>query len=186
MDIPWGSDLAKKFITNVGLITTNGSNGHNIMAAEWTHHISYSPGLIAVCVCPGKVTHENIKKQKEFGISITAEDQDAVSSVSGGYSGKEYDKITALKELGVGFYNAKKIDVLMVKDVSANFECKLVKELDIGSHTIFIGEVLEANDHNKQPLGYHGGKYWILEKNPEKPSDKERKRIADIVEKHKK
>ncbi len=29
MDIPWGSEAAKKFITNVGLITSNGPFGHN-------------------------------------------------------------------------------------------------------------------------------------------------------------
>lgn len=50
-----------KFITNVGLITSNGHFGTDVMACEWTHHISYRPGLIAVCIHPDKATHENIK-----------------------------------------------------------------------------------------------------------------------------
>ena len=54
MDLPWGDDCSKKFVTNVGLITSDGPHGPNIMACEWTHHVSYSPGLIAVCIGPEK------------------------------------------------------------------------------------------------------------------------------------
>ncbi len=50
MDLPYGDIKTWKFATNVGLITSNGPVGHNIMAAEWTHMVSYSPGLIAVSI----------------------------------------------------------------------------------------------------------------------------------------
>src|SRR3989338_8642094 len=111
MDIQWGSEGAHKFTTNVGLITSNGPHGNNIMAAEWTHQVSYSPGLIMVNVGFDKATEENIKRSKEFGISLAAADQSIVSSVAGGSSGKEVDKIAVLKDLGVEFYKAEKIDV---------------------------------------------------------------------------
>ena len=71
MEIPWGSEAAKKFVTNVGLITSNGPYGHNIMAAEWTHHVSYNPGLIAVCIRPTAATNANITKTKKFGRNRT-------------------------------------------------------------------------------------------------------------------
>lgn len=51
-----------------------------------------------------------------------------LSSVAGGSSGKNTDKIGALKELGFKFFKAKKIDVLMVEDAAMNAECRLVKE----------------------------------------------------------
>ena len=50
MDIPWGDENSKQFITNVGIVATNGPNGYNIMACEWTHLVSYRPGLVAVCI----------------------------------------------------------------------------------------------------------------------------------------
>ncbi len=182
MDIPWGSDLAYKFITNVGLITTNGPNGPDIMACEWTHHVSYSPGLIAICVNRYAATNENIKKTKEFGVSICAEDQNVISSISGKYSGKDYDKVKMLKELGYMFTPAEKINVVMVDDSAAQFECKLKETLEMGSHTIFIGEVVAARDNEeRKPLGFHAGKYWVLEKNPEKPSDSERSKIDHVA-----
>ena len=100
MDLPWGDSRSNQFVTNVGLITSNGPYGNDIMAAEWTHHVSYKPGLIAVCINPKDATHANIEKTKEFGVSLCASDQNVLSSISGGYSGKNYDKIEALKEIG--------------------------------------------------------------------------------------
>src|SRR3989344_1725210 len=109
MDLPWGDEKTVQFITNVGLITSTGPYGDNIMAAEWTHHVSYSPGLIAVCIGLNKATLENIRATKEFGVSIAATDQNVIASVAGGSSGKNVDKIKALKELGFKFYRANKI-----------------------------------------------------------------------------
>ena len=145
MDLPWGDERTRQFITNVGLITSDGPHGQNIMACEWTHHISYSPGLIAVCIKPDDATHANIQKTKEFGINLCAADHTVLSSVAGGYSGEDHDKIGALKELGFEFYRAKKIKPLMVRGAAMNVECKLVKELSLGDHTMFIGEVVEAS-----------------------------------------
>ena len=59
-----------QFITNVGLITSNGPAGIDIMAAEWTHHISYSPILISINVRAHDVTAENIQSSKEFGVNL--------------------------------------------------------------------------------------------------------------------
>lgn len=187
MDLPWVDGGSKKFITNVGLITTDGPFGPDVMACEWTHHISYSPGLIAICVRPHDATHDNIKQTKEFGVNLCATDQSVMSSVAGGFSGKEYDKVNALKELGFEFYNASKIRAPMVKGASLNAECKLLNELSLGDHTMFVGEVLEvSNDADKAPIGYHNGRYWIMNSNVQKPSQEERERFRNVVEKFKK
>ena len=48
MDIQWNDRRTRQFVTNVGLITSDGPYGADVMSAEWTHHMSYSPCLIAV------------------------------------------------------------------------------------------------------------------------------------------
>ncbi len=186
MDLPWGDEKTTKFITNVGLITSDGPHGHNVMAAEWTHHVSYSPGLIAVCLGPGKATTDNIRKTKEFGVSLAAVDQSVLSSVAGGYHGIQHNKIKALEELGFKFYQSKKIKALMVKDAALNVECRLIKEIELGDHTMFVGEVVEASISGKEPLAYHQGKYLKVTETLPKPSDAERAKIKGIVEKHRK
>ncbi|MEK6854296.1 MAG: flavin reductase family protein [Nanoarchaeota archaeon] len=186
MDLPWGSEESAKFITNVGLITSNGPNGQNIMSAEWTHHVSYSPGLIAVCVGQGKATNENIKATKEFGVSIAAVDQNVLASIAGGSSGKNVDKIAVLKALGFKFYKAKKINILMVEGAVLNAECKLVHMAELGDHTMFVGEVLDAKISAKEPIIYHGNKYFKVGDSVEKPQPEELESIKKAVEKFRK
>jgi flavin reductase (DIM6/NTAB) family NADH-FMN oxidoreductase RutF len=186
MELPWNDPRSNKFVTTVGLITSAGLDGPNIMACEWRGHISYKPGLIAISLGHTKDTVKNIRNTKEFGINLCAADQSFLSSISGGYSGSKYDKVEALKELGFEFYNASKIKALMVKGASLNAECQLFQEMTFGDHVMFIGEVIDAvHNPEKQPLVYHDGKYWSLE-SAMKPKPEERERIRKVVEKHKK
>ena len=91
-----------------------------------------------------------------------------------------------LEELGFGFYKAKNINVMMVKDASLNLECKLVKEIDLGDHTLFVGEVIAININEKDPLPYFNGKYWKFDTNIEKPAQEELDRINNVTKKYSK
>ena len=184
MKLPWNDPCSNKFATTIGLITSNGRYGNDIMACEWTHHISYDPGLIAISLGPTKATVKNIKISKEFGVNLCALDQSVIASVAGGFSGINYNKIEALKELGFEFYQAKKIKSLMLDRASLNVECKLIREIKFGDHIMFIGEVVYAvQNPEKKSLIYHDRKYWSLQPLV-KPSQEERERIRKIVEKH--
>ncbi len=186
MDLPWGDEKTIKFVTNVGLITSNGPNGHNIQAAEWTHHVSYSPGLIAISIGKDRTTRENIIATKEFGVSLAADDQNVISSVAGGSHGKDVDKIKILQELGYKLYKAKKINAYMVEGAALTAECKVVNVVEVGDHTLFVGEVQEAAMGKKEPLAYHGMKYWKLGENIPWPEGKELEKINSLVEKFRK
>ena len=101
MDLSWNDRRTRQFVTNVGLITSDGPPGPNIMAAEWTHHISYSPSLIAPNIRGHDATAQNIKESKEFGVNIAAENQNVICSMAGKYKGIHVDKISVLKEAGI-------------------------------------------------------------------------------------
>lgn len=187
MDLPWNDERSKKFITNVGLITSEGPFGPDVMACEWTHHVSYHPGLIAVCIRPDDATHENIKQTGEFGVNLCSTDQSRMSSIAGRYTGTKFDKIKALEELGFKFYKGIKIAAPMINGAAVNIECVLSKEIPLGDHTTFIGEVVEASNNNeKEPLAYYDGKYFIMNTPVERPTYEERDTMGKIVEKYKK
>ncbi|MGH9922353.1 MAG: flavin reductase family protein [Nitrososphaerales archaeon] len=150
--------IERYFATGVGLITSTGRNGPNVMAAEWTLHISYDPMLIAVFIHKGEATYENIMQTREFGVNMSTDQQTNLVNISGGYSKKEIDK------LGLGnlfkLYRAHYIKAPMIKDCIINAECKVVKRYNIGDHTAVIGEVVHAKfDKTKSPLIYHKGTY---------------------------
>lgn len=154
------------------------------MTCAWVNRVSFNPGLISIAIGKDRTTWKNIKKTKVFGISLCSDEENVLASVAGGYSGKDFDKIKALKELGFKIYKAKEIDVLMV-EAALNLECKLVGELDAGDHTLFIGEVISGKSSEKNPLLYSQGKYWSIGKQVLKPNTKELERIKKIVEKNK-
>lgn len=185
MDLEWNDAKAGQYISNVGLITSNGPNGQNVMSAEWTHYLSYAPALMSVCIKPDHASHANIKESKEFGISLAASDQAMFASVCGGNTGAKVDKIKVLEELGFGFYDAETIGCLMVKGTTMNAEMKVVKEVEFGDHTMFVGEVQKiTGDENASSLIYHKGKFWKVGDPMEGPPQEKRDEIAALYEKY--
>ncbi len=175
----------KQFVTCVGLITSNGSYGHNVMACEWTHQISYDPFLIAVCIRSHKATFINIKETNVFGVNLAASDQNWIASIAGNESGKTVNKIKVLEELGVAFYPAGSIDVLMVKGAAMTAECRLVKLVDIGDHPLLIGEATTVSDYQKEPIIYHRGKYFKVGEQMKKPDRQTLAHFDDVIKKYK-
>lgn len=182
MNIPDGDPRLQKSITNVGLITSNGSYSHNIMACEWTYLFSYEPALIALGIRPHKATSHNIRETKMFGVSICAEDQNVISSVAGNHTGKDTDKIGLLKELGFEFYPAKTADLLMVTGACMNAECKLVEILELGDHPLLIGDIEHITANDKQPLSYFQGRYHKIGEEIQKPDRKLRDQIKKLAQ----
>ena len=186
MDLPWGDEKTTQFVTNVGLITSTCPHGDNVMACEWTHHVSYMPGQIAIFVKKSSATNANIKATKEFGVNLTAADQSVLAILAGGSSGKEFDKVAILKEVDAVLYLGKNIKAHMIKGAALNIECKLIKEEEFPTHTMFVGEIVDLEISGKEPLAYHKGRYWKLIESLPKPTDKQREEFGKIREKHKK
>lgn len=185
MDLAFGTPESTSFVTNIGLITSDGPIGPNITTIEWTHHISYKPGLIAICVDVGDATEENIMATKEFGVNLAADDQNVLASLSGNTKGRQIDKIGFLRELGFTFIPARSIKALLVEGACLQLECKLVQQLLPGNRTVFIGEVLAANAFpEKSPLIYHRRKFWKFGEQIPKPGAEELEKQKALIEKH--
>ena len=152
-------EAAGAFTTTVGLITTKGRRGPNVMAAEWTFVVSRNPFLIAVHLRPKDATHDAIAEKREFGVSLVAEDQVAAMGFAGHFTFHETDKLTS--EL-FETYPAKKIDVPMIKGCPVNLECRLVQTVQMGDHTAFVGEAVDiALDPTKKPIAYRRGPFRL-------------------------
>ena len=185
MDLPWDDARTGQFITNVGLITSDGPHGPNIMAAEWTHLVSHEPGLIAVCAARNGATAANAHATRQFGVNLASQPQVAVCQVAGSHSGRDVDKLAALKELGWGFYPGRRIRPLMLRDAALNAECTLVREIELGDHLMLVGEVLEVGDPGDiRPVAFRGGKYCELGRRIPKPAEPELRRVREVVAKH--
>lgn len=154
-------NVHRYFATTVGLITTKGTkHGQNVMAAEWTMHISYDPMLIAIFVHESP-TYWNIKETRVFGVNIASDDQAELVNIAGGYSGTEIDKLALPRTFAT--YSAKHIDVPMIRKCSLNAECRVTEIEKMGDHIMVIGEAISAKfEEKKFPLIYTRGNYRKL------------------------
>ena len=75
----------------------------------------------------------------------------------------------------------------MVKGAVINIECRVVKEMPLGDHVMFIGEVAEASlNPGNDPIAYNRGMYGRVVHDIPRPSKEEMERLAKIAEKYKK
>lgn len=104
--------------------------------------ITSSPARIAVSCNKDNFTHDKISASGKFALSVLAEDspQDIIGTF--GYkSGKDINKFET-HEYSKGSVLGLP---LFCKEAVATFECKVVETLEVGTHTIFVGEVADCN-----------------------------------------
>jgi flavin reductase (DIM6/NTAB) family NADH-FMN oxidoreductase RutF/rubredoxin len=114
--------------------------------------VTAEPAQFAACCNKDNYTSAFIQKHKSFAISVLGQDAETALIGKFGYkSGKDTDKLAgAVKKAGT-----LKTPVI-IDGAIAWIECKLVQTFDVGSHFIFIGEVVhtEVLDELAEPMTY--------------------------------
>ncbi|MFZ0184201.1 MAG: flavin reductase family protein [Nitrosotalea sp.] len=156
------SKSERYFSTGLTMITSRGTNGPNVMTAEWVMQISYQPVLIGAFIHEGSQTLKNIEKTKEFGINVASQKQTTEVNIAGGYSGTELDKLK-IKSI-FKLVTPQKIKTPLISGCTINAECKLVRKQKLGDHVMVVGKVVYIrHDDSKTPLIYHSGRYFGLD-----------------------
>lgn len=122
------------------IIGTYGSDGNpNIMNAAWGGIASSQPPCISVSLREATLTYHNIKQAKAFTVNIPSEKYLKEADFVGMVSGRECDKF---KETGLTPQKSKLVNAPIVKEFPYTLECQLVKQIPLGLHTMFIGEIV--------------------------------------------
>jgi flavin reductase (DIM6/NTAB) family NADH-FMN oxidoreductase RutF len=110
----------------------------NFMTAAWCGIASHKPPAISVALRKGRYTLKGIEKEKAFSINIPSTDLVKKVDFCGMYSGKDRDKSKVFEV----FYG--NTEAPLVEECPVNLECKLIHSLDLGSHVLIIGEIIES------------------------------------------
>jgi flavin reductase (DIM6/NTAB) family NADH-FMN oxidoreductase RutF len=136
-------DLRVLYNCTYGLYVIGSRKGDRLngQIANTVFQVTSDPPTIAVSINKLNLTHEFISESKVFTASILS--QDTPLSFIGHFgfkSGKEVDK---LKDVN---YKLGETKAPIVLDHSlAYLEAKVINQVDVGTHTIFIGEVVGAD-----------------------------------------
>ena len=122
------------------IIGTYGPDGRpNIMNAAWGGIVSSKPPCISVSLREATLTWHNIKQAEAFTVNIPSETYLKEADFAGLVSGREHDKF---KEAGLTPERSKLVNAPIVLEFPYSLECKLIKTVELGLHTMFIGEIV--------------------------------------------
>jgi flavin reductase (DIM6/NTAB) family NADH-FMN oxidoreductase RutF len=122
------------------VIGTYGSDGRpNIMTAAWGGVASSKPPCVSVSLREATLTYHNIRQTEAFTVNIPSEKHFKEADFVGLVSGRECDKF---KETGLTPEKSKLVNAPIVRQFPYALECKLVRQVNLGLHTVFIGEIV--------------------------------------------
>jgi len=122
------------------IIGTFDSDGRpNIMNAAWGGIASSKPPCISVSLREATLSYHNIKQTEAFTVNIPSEKFFMEADFVGMVSGRKCDKF---KETRLTPEKSKLVNAPIVKEFPYALECKLIKQIDLGLHTMFIGEIV--------------------------------------------
>ena len=153
------------------MVTCRDKDGNdNIITVAWTGTICTNPAMAYISVRPERHSYNMIKETGEFVINLTTKDLVYATDYCGVRSGRDVDKF---KEMKLTKEEASKVNVPLIKESPVNIECKVVKIDELGSHHMFVAEVVAVHadeqymdekgkfDLSKaSPLIYSHGEYY--------------------------
>lgn len=114
----------------------------NIITVAWTGILNTNPATVYISVRPTRYSYNLIKEQGEFVINLTTKDLVRATDWCGVKSGKDVDKF---KEMNLHKEKANFIKCPMIKESPVSVECKVKEIKEMGSHHVFIADVLAIN-----------------------------------------
>ena len=149
---------------------------YNIITVAWTGTICTNPPMCYISVRPERHSYDIIKRNMEFVINLTTEDMAFATDWCGVRSGKDYNKFAEMK-LTPG--KAKTVGAPIIEESPLCIECRVKEIVSLGSHDMFIAEVLHVQADERymdketgkfeldksNPFVYlHGGYYGLVDK----------------------
>lgn len=110
----------------------------NIIGISWWMFTSLDPLMIAISVGHKRYSNECLEHHKEFVLCFPSEGQEKDAWLCGTKSGREIDKF---QETNFRPVHSKHVKPPMIEDSTVAYECKIVKHLDTGDHTLHIADV---------------------------------------------
>lgn len=111
----------------------------NLITIAWTGSICSDPPMLSISVRPERYSHDIIVTTKEFVVNAPSLRQAKITDWCGMVSGRNEDKFAAT---GLNPAPALSVACPIVLECPLNIECRVQQALPLGSHTMFLAEVV--------------------------------------------
>jgi flavin reductase (DIM6/NTAB) family NADH-FMN oxidoreductase RutF len=132
---------AMSFPAPVWVVGTYDAEGKpNVMTAAWAGICCSQPPCVAVSLRKARYSYGNVVARQAFTISVPSEQYVKTTDYWGIVSGREVNKFA---KAGLTAVASDLVDAPYVQEFPVVMECKVLHTIEIGSHTQFIGEILD-------------------------------------------
>ncbi|MFQ6076313.1 MAG: flavin reductase family protein [Candidatus Bathyarchaeia archaeon] len=136
------------------LVTSVDRDDHpNIITIGSCGSLCVRPPIIGISIVPRQYSHGLIAACGEFVVNVPTTGLLRLVDYCGTVSGRDVDKF---RETGLTPVPADRVRPPLIEECPVNLECVLRERLDLGSHTLFLGEVVAL--HVDEDLLDEGGR----------------------------
>ena len=114
----------------------------NILTVAWTGTVCTNPPMLSISVRPERYSCHMIQETGEFVVNLTTEALVRAADLCGVKSGRDVDK---WKEAGLTPVPARRVKAPLIGESPVNLECRVEKELALGSHIMFVARVVSVS-----------------------------------------
>ena len=118
----------------------------NIITVAWTGILNTNPATVYISVRPERYSYNLIKESGEFVINLTTKNLAFATDWCGVKSGRNVDKFYEMK---LTKQKANFVNCPMIEESPVSVECKVKEIRELGSHHMFIADVLAINADDK-------------------------------------
>ena len=155
-------DASGVMYPNPVVLVTAGHGRHaNIITVAWAGTVCGQPWMVGIGVRPATYSHGLLMQHREFVVNVPTAGQLKAVELCGSLSGRDVNKWEAA---GLHPDASESISTPGIAECPVSMECRLRHTLDLGLHTLFIGEVLRTRRDPAwklvpPPLVYMEGRY---------------------------
>ena len=118
----------------------------NIITVAWTGIINTNPAMVYISVRPERFSYNLIKETGEFIINLTTENLVYATDWCGVKTGAKVDKF---KEMKLTKQKGNFVKCPLIEESPVSVECKVIEIKELGSHHMFVAEVLSIDADEK-------------------------------------
>ena len=142
----------------------------NIITVAWAGTVCSSPAMVSISVRKERYSYDILKETGEFVINLITRDLTYATDFCGVRSGRDVDKF---KEMKLTAVPASVVKAPMIGESPVNIECKVRQIMPLGSHDMFLADVVAVHADEKymdenhkfhleqaEPIMYSHGSYF--------------------------
>lgn len=142
----------------------------NIITIAWAGTVCTNPPMVSISVTKERYSYSILKETKEFAINLTTRELVYATDYCGVKSGRDVDKF---ERLHLTKMPAEQIGAPLIGESPVNIECKVREIKPLGSHDMFLAEVVAVHADEKymdenhrfhlekaEPIVYSHGTYY--------------------------